>query len=100
MEHRLCKSPQMVSASNTLPNATFAFCSAVKLALDALDRADADVMFCGELANAGAAPLQRIPDFAFGHRRTRWAAKTFALSASALVEQRDVRGQPSNAPTI
>src|SRR6266571_712213 len=36
----------------------------IELALDALDGADADMMLGGELADAGAALLQGVPDFA------------------------------------
>src|SRR6266568_998500 len=54
----------------------------IELALDALDGADADVMLGGELADAGAALLQGVPDFALDGDRDRWPAETLALGAS------------------
>src|SRR5229473_674997 len=51
----------------------------IELALDALDGADADVMLGGELADAGAALLQGVPDFALDRDRDRWPAETLAL---------------------
>ncbi len=54
----------------------------IELALNALDGADADLMLGGELADAGAALLQGVPDFALDRDRDRWPAETLALSAS------------------
>src|SRR2546422_507286 len=54
----------------------------IEFALDALDGADADVMLGGELADAGAALLQGVPDFALDGDRDRWPAETLALGAS------------------
>ena len=53
----------------------------IELALDALDGADADMMLGGELADAGAALLQGVPDFALDRDRDRWPAETLALGA-------------------
>ena len=53
----------------------------IELALDALDGADADMMLGGELADAGAALLQGVPDFALDGDRDRWPAETLALGA-------------------
>src|SRR5437667_1855389 len=54
----------------------------IELALNALDGADADLMLGSELANAGAALLQGVPDFALDRDRDRWPAETLALGAS------------------
>src|SRR6266516_3168150 len=43
----------------------------IELALDALDGADADLMLGGELADAGAALLPGVPDFALDGDRDR-----------------------------
>jgi len=46
------------------------------LALDALDGADADMMLGGELADAGAALLQGVPDFALDGSRAASSSAT------------------------
>ena len=56
----------------------------IELALDALDGADADMMLGGELANAGAALLQGVPDFALdGNREREWVFCTPCIFAGA-----------------
>ena len=67
----------------------------IELALDALDGADADMMLGGELADAGAALLQGVPDFALDGDRDRWPAETLALGAQD--QPADKRSEDSSA---